>query len=61
VIEDAALIAELICRYAIFEDVYLQSSSPAADELQRALVNLYAAIMVYLSKARSYFDQNLAS
>ena len=56
-IESAASIAELICRYAIFESVYLQSPSAAADELQRALVNLYTAIMMYLSKANRYFQQ----
>jgi hypothetical protein len=61
VIEGAASIAEIIYRYAIFEDVYLQSISPATEELKRALVQLYAAIMVYLLKAKSYFNQNLAS
>ncbi len=60
-IEGAASIAEIICRYAIFEDVYLQSTSPATDELTRALVQLYAAVMIYLSKAKSYVDQNSAS
>lgn len=59
--ESATSIAEIICRYAIFEDVYLQSPSRAADELQRALVNLYTSIMIYLSKANSYFEQNSAS
>jgi hypothetical protein len=57
-VEGATSVAELICRYAIFEDVYLQSPSAAAEELQRALVKFYAAIMIYLSKAKSYFEQN---
>ena len=61
VVEGATSIAELICRYAIFEDVYLQSPSPAAVELRRALVKLYAAVMIFLSKAKSYFEQNTAS
>ena len=60
-IEAAALIAEIIARYAIFEDVYLQSTSPATDELKRSLVHLYTATMIYLSKAKSYFNQNSAS
>ena len=60
-IEGAASIAEMICRYAILEDIYLRSTSPAADELTRALIHLYAAIMIYLSKAKSYFNQNPAS
>lgn len=58
VVESAASIGEIICRYAVFEDVYLQSPSSAADELQRALVTFYAAIMIYLSKVKSYFEQN---
>ena len=61
VVEGATLIAELICRYAIFEDLYLRYSSPATDELKRALVKLYTAAMIYLSKAKNYFDQNSAS
>lgn len=60
-VEGATSIAEMICRYSIFEDVYLQSPSAATNELQRALIKFYAAIMTYLSKARSYFDQNTAS
>lgn len=60
VVEGATLISEIICRYAIFEEVYLQSLSVATDEHQRALIKFYAAIMVYLSKARNYFDQNTA-
>jgi hypothetical protein len=58
VVEGAASIAEVICRYAVFEDVYLQSKSPATDELQRALIKFYATIMIYLSKAKNYFEQN---
>jgi hypothetical protein len=61
VVESATSLAEIVCRYAIFEVVYLQSSSPAADELRRALVKMYAAIMIYLSKVRSYFEQKTAS
>ena len=60
-VESANSIAEIICRYKIFEKVYLQYPSPAADELQRALIKLYAAILIYLSKAKSYFEQNSAS
>ncbi|KFY17970.1 hypothetical protein V492_00220, partial [Pseudogymnoascus sp. VKM F-4246] len=59
-IEGAALMAEMICRYAVFEDLYLRSTSLATDELKRALIQLYAAIMIYLSKAKRYFDQNSA-
>ena len=61
VIESANCIAEIICRCAIFEEVCWQSPTRATDELQRALIKLYATIMIYLSKARSYFDKKTAS
>ena len=60
-VEGAASIAEMISRYAIFEELYLQSASSAANKLKGALVQLYAATMIYLSKAKSYFDQNTGS
>ncbi|MCJ1224751.1 hypothetical protein MMC12_001396, partial [Toensbergia leucococca] len=59
-IESATSIAEKICRYAIVEDLYLCHKSPATDELKRALIQSYVAIMTYLSKVKFYFDQNTA-
>ena len=59
-IEGAASVAEMICRYAVFEELYLRSTSHATDELKRALVQLYTAILIYLSKVKSYYDQNTA-
>jgi len=61
VVESATSIAEMICRSAVVEELYLRSVSHATDELKRALIHLYAAIMVYLSKTKSYFHQNSAS
>ncbi|KAI9787979.1 MAG: hypothetical protein M1816_007283 [Peltula sp. TS41687] len=60
-VEGIALIAELICRSAVIGSLYLRSASAATDELEWALLQLYAAIMRYLSKAKCYFDQNSAS
>lgn len=60
VVESATSIAEIICRFAVFEDVWLQSQSAATNELERALVKFYTAIMIYLSKAKRYFDENTA-
>ena len=61
VIEGLAQTAELICRYAITEDLYLQNKSEATKELERALVKLYADILTYLSKAKQYVEQGTAS
>ena len=48
----------MISRYAIFEDIYLRQSSPATHKLKEALVSLYAAILVYLCKAKAFFQQS---
>lgn len=59
--ESATSIAEILCRYTILENLYLRHESDATNELKRALVQFYAAILVYLSKVKSYFDQNTKS
>ena len=59
--EDIALITQMISRYAVFEDVYVRSMSTADDELEKALIQLYTAILIYLSKATKYFQENSAS
>jgi hypothetical protein len=61
IVEGIASIVESIFRCAAVEALYPLTGSAAARELERALVHLYAAIMVYLSKAKSYFEQNSAS
>lgn len=61
VVEGFSWLAELICRYAVVENLYPQSTSEAAAELERALVKLYAAILTYLSKAKHYLEQGSAS
>ncbi|KAF2682392.1 hypothetical protein K458DRAFT_390882 [Lentithecium fluviatile CBS 122367] len=57
VVEDLARIAELICRFALTEDLYLHGTSKAVEELERAVVKLYASILGYLSKAKQYLEQ----
>jgi hypothetical protein len=61
VVEGLAWMAELICRHAVLEDLYLRQASKAADELQRALITLYAAVLIYVSKAKHYLEQSFAS
>ena len=50
----------MICRYAIVEDLYPHSSSTIGNELEAALIKLYAAILMCLSKARRYLEQRTA-
>ncbi|KAH8649711.1 hypothetical protein BGZ60DRAFT_569767 [Tricladium varicosporioides] len=60
VVEGLAWVAELICRHAVLEQLYLRQASKAAEELQRALVTLYATLLIYLSKAKQYLEQSTA-
>lgn len=61
VVEDLARIAELICRFALTERLYLQGKSKAVEGLEKAVVKLYASILVYLSKAKQYLEEGTIS
>lgn len=58
VVEGAESIARMLGRYAIFEDIYLRRTSKASMELENAIVRLYSTILMYQSKAKSFFDQS---
>ena len=58
VVKGMESIARMIGRYAIFEDVYLRRTSKATTELENALIQLYSTILLYQSKAKSFFDQS---
>ena len=58
--EGVEFISNLITRYAIVEQLYLQRVSIAKDQLIKAITKLYAAVLKYLSKANRYYGQNSA-
>ncbi|KAK3304913.1 uncharacterized protein B0T15DRAFT_255668 [Chaetomium strumarium] len=60
VVENIPLIAELICRSALIEELLLRSLSLTADKLRQALVLLYVRVMDYLTRARAYALQRTA-
>ena len=60
VVEGAESIARMIGRYAVFEQIYLRRTSKASTELENALVQLYSTILMYQSKAKHFFDENMA-
>jgi hypothetical protein len=60
-IEGMEIVTNLIGRYAIFEEVYLRQPMTAIDRLKASLVALYAAVLIFLSKAHHYYDQNTAT
>ncbi|ORX98360.1 hypothetical protein BCR34DRAFT_577292 [Clohesyomyces aquaticus] len=59
VVEDLAWIAELICRFALIEESYLQGTSEAVIGLELAMVKLYARTLVFLSTAKQYLEQGI--
>lgn len=56
VVEGAKAMASVISRYAILEDIYLHRTSKAIQELQDALVRFYTTVLLYLSKAKAFFE-----
>lgn len=63
VVEAAETIAHSISRFTIFESIYLQRHSvmtKSVQALEEALVRLYASTLVYLARAKQYFEQNTA-
>ncbi|KAF7125236.1 hypothetical protein CNMCM5793_001414 [Aspergillus hiratsukae] len=58
-LEGAALIAEVLCRSSVYEQVLLglPSTSPAKAELARALTKLYIKILEHLARAKQYLAE----
>lgn len=56
-VEDAEMIARLIGRCNIFQNIYLHRKLLASKELEEALIRLYAMMILYLSKAKRFFEQ----
>ena len=54
-------ISRLITRYAIFEDLYILRDSATRSDLEVALTGLYADMLVFLAKAKRYFQTSAAS
>jgi hypothetical protein len=56
--EGVELVSNLITRYTIVEKLYLEKPSAAKDQLTQAILRLYSAVLMYLSKAKSYYQRN---
>ena len=62
--EGAETIARSLSRYATFEQIYLvydKNTTRAIKGLEEALVRLYAGILVYLGRAKYYFEEHTPS
>jgi hypothetical protein len=64
-VEGMEFVSNLITRCAILEKLYLHTTvvikSAAKDELVKAILELYTAILKYLSRARRYYGRNTTS
>ena len=49
-------VSNLITRYAILEELYLQRNSAARVKLEDMVIRLYAEVLTYLAKAKDYFQ-----
>jgi N-terminal domain of NWD NACHT-NTPase len=58
--EGVEFVSNLITRYTIVEQLYLQKLSTAKDQLMKAITKLYAALLKYLSKANRFYGRNSA-
>ena len=64
-IDGVEFVSNLITRYGIIQIIHSDSLTDtrlaAHDQLQDSLTRLYAAILVYLAKAKRYYDKSTAS
>jgi hypothetical protein len=65
-VDGIELVSNLITRYKIFEALYLQPTTGLENEdllkeqLTKAIIRLYIAVLKYLSKARRYYGHGTA-
>ena len=57
-VENLEAISHLITRYAILEELYIQRDSSARNQLEDMVIRLYAEILIFLAKARNYFQSS---
>jgi hypothetical protein len=56
-IEGLELVSRHVARYALVEELYLQGTSVETDHLADLITRVYTSILVYLVKARRYYDR----
>lgn len=56
-IEGLELVSRHVARYALVEELYLQGTSVETDHLADLITGVYTSILVYLVKARRYYDR----
>ncbi|CAM1510989.1 Fc.00g085020.m01.CDS01 [Cosmosporella sp. VM-42] len=54
-------VSHLIARYAIFEGVHMRRNTAASAELEPLLTKLYADLLIFLARAKKYFQTPTAA
>ncbi len=50
------MVCKIIARYAAIERLYLRPSASGEHQLENSIIALYASVMVFFSKCRSFYD-----
>jgi hypothetical protein len=61
IIEGMERISSIICRYAIFEDLYLDPQLKSYLGLEKALTVLYVGVLKFLAKAKRFYEKRTVS
>lgn len=60
-LESVQIVISTISRYALLERIYCENvTSDATLQMQNNIISVYGAILVFLCKAKKYFQQNSA-
>lgn len=59
--EGIELVSAMITRYAVVESLYLLEDSTLQNQLTDGITKLYAAILRYLSIAKTYYNKSTTS
>jgi len=59
-VEGIQLVSTLIDRYATVEKLYLRRGLALQDQLEQSIIELYVAILSFLSEARKFYERGAA-
>jgi hypothetical protein len=58
--EGVEMVSRLVAQYAKVEELYLHGVSVQRDQLEQCITELYVAILIYLLRAREYYNRPTA-
>ena len=61
VLEGLEMVSNLITRYEIMQNLYLEEGTQARDLLKPSIVTIYNKILIFLCKARRHYSTSTAS